>query len=62
MKIDVLGTEYIIIESTQSADKALMDIDGYCDTSCKLCVVDEMKDHGPRAKKNMLFCMNRGLM
>lgn len=53
MKINVLGTEYSIIETNESNDAALSGKDGYCDTSIKLCVIDEMSSEDPSAKKNM---------
>ncbi len=49
-KINVLGTEYTIAESTAEQDENLANMDGYCDTSVKLCVVDEMKNRKPGQK------------
>lgn len=54
MKVDVLGTEYKIIETTQAEDKNLDGVDGYCDTSIKECVVEKMEASGRiREKKNL---------
>ena len=53
MKINVLGTEYSIIEANESNDATLIGKDGYCDTSIKACVIDEMSDTSPSAKKNL---------
>ena len=47
MKVNVLGTEYTLI------DAAIADKDGYCDTSIKLCVIDKMENKGENAKKNL---------
>lgn len=53
-KINVLGTEYILEESNQLVDCYLEGRDGYCDTSIKKCVVDEMIPTGePGEKKNL---------
>lgn len=53
MKIDILGIEYALIEATESTDPALIGKDGYCDTSAKMCVVDEMNNISKDAKKNL---------
>lgn len=52
-KVNVLGTEYSIIESNESKDEGLSGKDGYCDTSIKQCVIDEMKITDPSAKKDL---------
>ena len=39
MKINVLGTEYEIIESSSSEDVGLEDVDGYCDYSIKKVII-----------------------
>ena len=52
-KINVLGTEYIVVESNERKDASLIGKDGYCDTSNKTCVVDEMNNTDPSAKKNL---------
>lgn len=53
MKVNVLGTEYSVIIANESTDKGLVNKDGYCDTSTKECVVDEMNNTDPSAKKNL---------
>lgn len=53
-KVNVLGVKYTLKESTQAKDKNLDGCDGYCDTSSKECVVEEMKPLGViREKKNL---------
>lgn len=52
-KVNVLGTEYIIREATESEDAALIGKDGYCDSSTKTCVIDRMEIRDVDAKKNM---------
>lgn len=53
-KINILGTEYTLIESTQAENKDLYGVDGYCDTSIKECVVEKMEATGEiRQKKNL---------
>ncbi len=52
-KINVLGTEYSVYESNESNDLNLIDKDGYCDTSIKECVIDEMNITDPSAKKDL---------
>lgn len=53
MKIDILGIEYTLTEATGSTDSVLVGKDGYCDTSTKTCVVDEMNNISQDAKKNL---------
>ena len=53
-KINVLGTEYTLEESNLQADGYLDGRDGYCDTSIKKCVVDEMKPTGDLGQKKNL--------
>ncbi|MCI8632499.1 MAG: hypothetical protein HFE64_03320 [Lachnospiraceae bacterium] len=55
MKINVLGTIYDLIESSAAEDENLAEMDGYCDTSAKLCVVDDMKNAAKESfsKKNL---------
>lgn len=53
MKINILGTEYELVESNEELDENLKGKDGYCDTSIKLCVVEEMNDEGAGFKKNL---------
>lgn len=52
-KINILGTEYTVKESTEADDERLKGKDGYCDTSIKECVVDEMNHTEPDMKKNL---------
>ena len=44
MKIDVLGTEYEILEKTKEEDSFLEKCDGYCDKSIKTIVVSKRED------------------
>ena len=53
LKIDVLGTEYTLKESNEVSDPRLVGRDGYCDTSVKTCVVDEMNATTPDCKQNL---------
>ncbi len=53
MKVNVLGTEYTLTESNEANDSKLVGRDGYCDTSTKECVVDEMNDTSNEAKRNL---------
>ncbi len=53
MKVNILGTEYNLIESNEANDERLKGKDGYCDTSTKECVVDEMQGTEPDMKKNL---------
>ena len=47
MTVDVLGTEYSIIESDKVQDTNLNDMDGYCDHSVKKIVIDTFQnEHG----------------
>lgn len=43
MKIDILGTEYEVVQGSQTTFPELADVDGYIDTSTKTIVVDDMK-------------------
>lgn len=58
MKVNILGTEYNLIESNETQDENLKGKDGYCDTSTKECVVDEMAETGIGMKKNMPMYKN----
>lgn len=53
LKIDVLGTEYDVVVANESTDAKLVGKDGYCDTSIKKCVIDEMNDTSINAKGNL---------
>ena len=52
-KINVLGTEYKLMESTEAEDESLKGNDGYCDTTTKECVVDKMNQNETNSKKNL---------
>ena len=52
--INILGTEYTLVEATPEEDERLEpDMDGYCDTSVKLCVVDAMERSDLGEKLNL---------
>ena len=53
MFVSILGTKYEIKESTESKDANLNGVDGYCDTSTKVCVVEEMNNWEPGSKGNL---------
>lgn len=44
MIVSILGTEYTIEERTRNDDPFLKDVDGYCDKTSKLIVVDNSPD------------------
>lgn len=44
MKINVLGTEYAIEFKSQSEDKGLKEIDGYCNGYSKQIVIENYKE------------------
>lgn len=53
-KVNILGVEYTLKESTQAENRDLDGVDGYCDTSIKECVVEAMNPTGAiREKKNL---------
>lgn len=43
MKIDILGTPYELLYSSQEKDERLVQCDGYCDDTTKRLVVDDMR-------------------
>lgn len=53
MKVSVLGIEYTVLEVSKDEDPKLEKIDGYCDTSTKICVVDAMTDSDVMDKGNL---------
>ena len=53
MKINVLGTQYSLVESSEQETPRLAGIDGFCDTSTKECVVDRLEGDGQNAKANL---------
>lgn len=44
MTVDVLGTQYNILESNREEDPNLEEADGYCDFSTKKIVIDTFKN------------------
>ena len=44
MTVDVLGTEYSVIQSNKTDDVTLENCDGYCDHSVKKVVVDTFQE------------------
>ena len=53
-KVNVLGTEYKVVIRSDSEDaKLARELDGYCDTSTKECVISGMEKHDPMAKGNI---------
>lgn len=45
MKIDILGTEYTILEKSREEDPFLETCDGYCDkTTCEIVVTTKSRD------------------
>lgn len=59
-KVNILGTEWMVVESDIERDENLADNDGYCDTSIKVCVIDNMKfDEGKRDSKKDLNVYKR---
>ena len=53
MKIDVLGTEYNLVEECEYDNPKLIGKDGYCDTTTKECVIDSMLQVNGDAKGNL---------
>lgn len=53
-QINILGTEYTVEESNEGKDRRLVDLDGYCDTSVKKCVIDEMCKEDLMSKQNLV--------
>ena len=53
MEINVLGTNYLLVESNEEKDAKLNGRDGYCDTSVKKLVVEEMKRTTPFQKEKL---------
>ncbi|WP_304341603.1 hypothetical protein [Metaclostridioides mangenotii] len=44
MKVNVLGTEYTIVERKLNGDSKLERLNAYCDTSIKLIVIRDVKE------------------
>lgn len=55
MDVNILGTEYELQERPGKEDPVLADFDGYCDTSVKKAVVDEMKEKEPGMKEDLSY-------
>lgn len=53
MKVNILGTKYTLEERNAREDRALEGLDGYCDTSVKKMVVEEMKEKAPGQKEDL---------
>lgn len=54
MKINVLGTTYNLEERKKAEDYSLLNgADGYCDTSIKKMIVDDMREQWPGMKENI---------
>jgi hypothetical protein len=53
LKINILGTEYELIIANETEDPRLEGVDGYCDTTTRVCVVDDMACAGAYAKANL---------
>lgn len=56
METNILGTKYSLNEKNWKEDETLENNhDGYCDTSTKNLVVDEMKERKPGMKDDLLY-------
>ena len=53
-KVNVLGTEYTIIDKTEKEDERLKKHDGYCDSSTKTIVLLKYEDD-PMNKEDMSY-------
>lgn len=53
-KVNILGTEYKIIDKTEEEDKKLKKHDGYCDSSTKTIVILKYEDD-PMNKEDMSY-------
>lgn len=53
--MNVLGTVYDLQEIPKKDDPVLEDNDGYCDTSVKKVIVDEMKERKPGMKEDLPY-------
>lgn len=54
MKINVLGTDYEIVELTVEQDERLDKMDGYCDPSVKKCVIDKHEVQDKYSKQDLV--------
>lgn len=55
MEVNILGTEYDLLEVPKKDDPTLVNNDGYCDTSAKKMIVDEMKEKEPGMKEDLSY-------
>ena len=55
MEVNILGTEYDLLEVPKKDDSNLVNNDGYCDTSVKKIIVDEMKEKEPGMKEDLSY-------
>lgn len=53
-KVNVLGTEYTIIDRSEKEDRKLKEYDGYCDSSTKTIVILKHEDD-PMNKEDMNY-------
>lgn len=53
-KVNILGTEYTIIDKTEKEDEKLKKHDGYCDSSAKTIVILKYEDN-PMNKEDMSY-------
>ena len=54
MKINVLGTDYAIkVIDPEQDEKLKFQMDGYTDTSIKVCVIDNMHEKSIKSKENL---------
>jgi len=61
MTVNVLGTEYEIVVSSETSEPYLKECDGFCDNSIKRITVDELKDDAVGSKKNLNFQRNKNI-
>lgn len=61
MKVNVLGTEYTVLERKLNEDNKLERLNGYCDTSVKLIVLRDVKEveDDEDSQKNLQVYRNR---
>lgn len=59
MEVNILGTEYDLLEVPKKDDPVLVNNDGYCDTSVKKMVTDEMKEKEPGMKEDLSYCQKQ---
>lgn len=59
MEVNILGTKYNLLEVPKKDDPTLVNNDGYCDTSTKKMIVDEMKEKEPGMKEDLSYCQKQ---